>query len=76
MLLTDREYGMLKDKLGNETESKIEALGLYIKSKGKDYESHYATIMSWELNNEIRKREERVKTRDYSDLEEMSAKYD
>lgn len=76
VLLTDREYGMLKDKLGNETESKIEALGLYIKSKGKDYESHYATIMSWELNNEIRKREERVKTRDYSDLEEMSAKYD
>ena len=71
--LTDEEYGLLKEKFGDTTDDRIEALSLYMLSKNREYGSHYATIMGWEVNNEIRKKEEKNRTRDYSGFEKMAA---
>ena len=42
--LTDDEYKKLKDK---DLLHYIEQLSSYMKSKGKRYKSHYATILNW-----------------------------
>ena len=41
------DYMMLKSKLGNRLEDYIERLSLYIRSTGKAYKDHAATILSW-----------------------------
>lgn len=49
VLLTDEEYRKLKDLFGDSgTEDRIEALALYVKSQGRKYLNHYATILSWD----------------------------
>lgn len=45
--LTDDEYNGLKDKLQDHTNIMIDKLSRYIKSTGKKYQSHYATILNW-----------------------------
>lgn len=46
--LTDEEYKKLVEKLGEKnTQLIIEELGGYIASKGKKYNSHYATLLNW-----------------------------
>jgi len=47
VLLTDEEYQKLKDKLGDEAEAFVEKLSAYMKSRGKRYKDHYATILNW-----------------------------
>ena len=47
VLLTDSELKKLKDKFNGTTENRIEKLSAYMKSKGKKYRSHYATIINW-----------------------------
>jgi len=47
VLLTDEEYSKLKDK---NLLDFIERLSSYIASKGKQYKSHYATILNWARN--------------------------
>jgi hypothetical protein len=47
VLLTESEYKKLQGKFSSTLDDKIESLSLYIKSKGKKYASHYATILSW-----------------------------
>jgi hypothetical protein len=57
VLLKDIEYQKLFERFGeDETKKRIENLSQYIASKGKKYQSHYATILSWE-----RKRDESPK---------------
>lgn len=52
VLLTDSEYEKLRDSFGEHGRSdRIENLSLYIASKGVKYDSHYATILSWERKN-------------------------
>ena len=76
VFLTDREYRDLKDTFGEETEDRIEDLSLYMLSKGRSYESHYATIKKWELDRKREKDEEKYKPRDYGDFKKMAMKYD
>ena len=45
--LTDEEYQNLKDKLQGHTDTMIEKLSRYLKSKGTDYKDHYVTILNW-----------------------------
>lgn len=51
--LTKDEYDKLVEKFGEPgTRKRIEALSLYMKSKGKRYKDHYATILAWERLNQ------------------------
>ena len=56
--LTDEEYQKAKEKYPTMADSMIEELSLYMKSKGRQYKSHYATILAWcrkrESNGDIR----------------------
>ena len=45
--LTNEEYRQLEEKLQDHTKIMIDKLSRYIKSSGKTYQSHYATILSW-----------------------------
>jgi hypothetical protein len=46
--LSIEEYQKLVEKLGEKnTNILIDELDTYIASKGKRYQSHYATILSW-----------------------------
>ena len=45
--LSIKEYEKLKVKFNGSLNEKIEALSEYMKSKGKKYSSHYATILTW-----------------------------
>jgi len=48
VLLKTEEYQELKDKFNSSLGGKIENLSEYIASKGKQYKSHYATILMWD----------------------------
>lgn len=49
VLLTADEYKKLVDKFGKQSAlSRIESLSVYIASKGKEYKSHYFTILNWD----------------------------
>ncbi len=53
VFLTDKEYQWLVDKFGEEgTKECIENLSTGIESKGYKYNSHYATILSWERRDQ------------------------
>ena len=55
VLLSDSEKKKLIDKFGDTGfEDRVEQLSLGIESKGYEYKSHYATILSWERMDEKR----------------------
>ena len=46
--LTESEHGKLVEKFGKaDTSKRIESLNHYVGSKGKQYKSHYHTILNW-----------------------------
>jgi len=45
--LTDEEMDKLKERFNNKAEDFIEQLSIYLRSKGKQYKDHYATILNW-----------------------------
>ena len=47
MLLSEEELEKLKERFPYDWQDKIEHLSQYMKSKGKRYKSHYATILDW-----------------------------
>lgn len=50
--LTESEYQKLNENLGEASAAEyIDRLGEYMKSKGKRYKSHYATILNWHRRN-------------------------
>jgi predicted phage replisome organizer len=52
VLLTDEEYQKLVTEYGEKgANTRIQDLSFYIQSKGKKYNSHYATIQTWERKN-------------------------
>ena len=57
VLLTDAEYGKLKQKFPDDFEDRINAVGFYMVSSGKKYKSHYATILMWDRRDKDKKRE-------------------
>lgn len=52
VILSDEELKKLKEKFPNDYKERIEALSVYMKSKGKTYKSHYATVLSWARKEE------------------------
>ena len=48
VLLTDGDYQKLKDRLNTRADEFIERLSAYMKSTGKRYKDHYATILNWQ----------------------------
>ena len=68
--ITDSELAKLKKKFGEEnTKKKIESLSGYIASKGKKYNSHYATIITWAQKDDVKTKTEYSKME--SDLGEI-----
>ena len=47
ILLTDDEYGKLKEQLKEHTDTMIDKISRYIESKGTNYKNHYVTILNW-----------------------------
>lgn len=47
VLLSEEELEKLKERFPYDWQDKIEHLSQYMKSKGKRYKSHYATILDW-----------------------------
>ena len=45
--LSKEEYKNLKEKLNSHTDIMINKLARYMKSSGKTYQNHYATILKW-----------------------------
>jgi len=74
VLLTDEEFTKLTEKLGHRTGAEIEKLSAYMKSKGKRYKDHYATILSWTRRDDGKAKHSRKlptyyePTADYPDL--------
>lgn len=52
VLLTDSEYGKLKERFSeDQTKKAIEELSVYMQSKGKAYKDYYATLINWIKRN-------------------------
>ena len=47
VLLSEEELEKLKERFPYDWQEKIDRLSVYMKSKGKRYKSHYATILNW-----------------------------
>lgn len=47
VVLSDEKYSLLETKLGNKLHAMIDKLSMYMKSTGKEYKDHYATLLSW-----------------------------
>ena len=45
--LKDGEYEKLKEKFPKDYAERIESLSVYMRSRGKTYKDHYATILNW-----------------------------
>lgn len=73
--LSDEEY----EKLGPGADKDIEKLSAYMKSKGKAYKDHYATIENWRRMQQERAEKASNKSnftpRDYTD-EQLNAMYE
>lgn len=68
VLLGEEEYQDLIKRFGQEgTDQRIKKLNNYVGSKGKKYESHYFTILSWEDNDDHRKQESTTEAAKSSD---------
>jgi hypothetical protein len=69
VFLSDEEYNQLIKRFGKTgTNDRIENLSGYLASKGDKYKSHYATILSWERNNNSKSNKSSIIERDYEDV--------
>ena len=60
VLITEEELGRLKERFPYDWEDRVERLSEYMKSKGKRYKSHYATILTWARKDADKKPEGRL----------------
>lgn len=56
VLLTDEEYDKLRNEFPDDYEARIDRLSYYIKSTGKVYKDHLATIRNWARMDKDRKK--------------------
>lgn len=52
VLITEEELEKLQERFPYDWEDRVDRLSEYIKSKGKRYKSHYATILTWARQEE------------------------
>lgn len=55
VLFTDEEFDKLKNQFPNDYQDRIESLSTYMKSTGKGYKDHLATIRNWARMEEKKK---------------------
>ena len=67
VLLTDEEYKKIQEEFPTDYETRIDDLSYYMKSKGKTYKDHLATIRNW-----ARMEKQRVRQRRSADEEEQA----
>lgn len=60
VLITEEELERLKERFPYDWEDRVERLSEYMKSKGKRYKSHYATILTWARKDADKKPEGRL----------------
>lgn len=56
VILLDREYKQLRELFPNDYRERVDRLSRYIASSGKEYTSHFATIVRWAKEDEERER--------------------
>lgn len=72
VFLIQNELDELKRKFPNDYETKIERLSRYLKSTGKHYDNHFATLLDWLEKDSNDKRNDERETRETSyDIEEI-----
>lgn len=59
VMLSDDNYEALKNQFPDDYRERIEHLSSYMKSTGKEYADHYATIVSWANKKRSGKKERR-----------------
>lgn len=68
VLLKKEELEKLKSKFPKDWSNRIEALSEYMRSKGKTYKDHYATILSW-ARKEAREKPPEPTVKHYKEFE-------
>jgi len=66
----------LKSRLGIACENYIERLSNYVASSGKQYKSHYATILNWAQKDKPKNVCDQTEQTASYDLEEYEGNYD
>lgn len=56
VILLDREYKRLRELFPNDYRERVDRLSRYIASSGKEYVSHFATIVRWAKEDEEREK--------------------
>ncbi len=70
VFLTEKELEELKEKLNYSLENYIDRLSSYIKSTGKEYKNHKATILTWYLKDKaINIKNEKTNVRNLEDYD-------
>lgn len=73
VFLTDNEFSELKQKYPLVYQKKIEDLSSYMKSNGKHYQSHFATLIRWiEQDGVTQSKKEKNSSIDYDKLNKLS----
>ncbi|MDE6123742.1 MAG: hypothetical protein K2G22_00740, partial [Eubacterium sp.] len=70
VLLTPEEYANLKAQF-SDFENKINYLSQYMKSTGKNYDDHYATICLWAEQDKGKAEKDRISSTTSYDLEQI-----
>lgn len=73
VLLTEQEFGKLKDTHPQKYSELIDYFSVYLKSSGKTYADHYATIILWEKQDS--KKETHSKSKKYSKVNAKKESY-
>lgn len=73
VILTQSEFDKLMSKYPNNCEKKIERLSRYMASKGRNFQSHYATLLDWlEADVVTQYKKENSSSIDYDKLNKLS----
>lgn len=74
VLLTEEELKKLAGRFTEEeTKKAIEELSVYMKSKGKAYKDHYATLINWITKNVEAKAEKEKRSKAYTPINSYTA---
>lgn len=73
VFLTDDDFSKLRQKYPLDYQKKIEELSTYMKSNGKRYQDHYATLIRWiERSGVTQPKKESSSSIDYDKLNKLS----
>lgn len=73
--LTKGELNELMRIYPNDYQDMIENLSVYMRSKGKYYEDHYATMMAWKRRDEAKAKEEKKPGNYWDEFDKLKEEY-